>query len=255
MPEAGHESAFRSAILNPEVPTPAGLASAFGGVPARRFDVYRNNVTVSLVNALADIFPAVSRIVGEERFADLACLFVRAQPPKSPLLFRYGHEFPAFIEGFRPAASMPYLADVAQLERSWLNAYHAADAETLTPEALAAIAPGDLPNARFTPHPAAALVRSRFAAVTIFSANREGRTGHKINAGIAENGLITRPDTEVAIRAVSAGDAAFLTAVLENHTLAEAAEVAGSEDAGFDLSAAIGLMLSTGVLIAVETPR
>jgi hypothetical protein len=96
MPDAGHEQAFRTAILDPELPTPAGLASAFGGVPDKRFDVYRNNVTVSLINALADIFPAVARIVGDKRFADLARLYARAHPPKSPLLFRYGQEFPAF---------------------------------------------------------------------------------------------------------------------------------------------------------------
>lgn len=251
MPEASHEQAFRSAILDPQTPTPTGLSSAFGGVPVKRFDVYRNNVTVSLVNALADVFPVVSRIVGEERFAELARLFVRAHPPKSPLLFRYGQEFAAFIEGFKPAASMPYLADVARLERAWLDAYHAADTKTLAPEALSAIPPEKLPNARFVRHPAAALVRSQFAAVTIFNANRREQTGQRINAGITENGLITRPEVQVTLQAISAGDAAFLDALMTGRTLAEAAEAATGADEAFDLSAAIGLMLGAGVFSAV----
>ncbi|MBO6718650.1 MAG: putative DNA-binding domain-containing protein [Rhizobiaceae bacterium] len=253
MPDSGHESAFSTAIRDPYVPTPGGVISAFGGVPAKRFDVYRNNVTVSLVKALAEIFPAVSRIVGEQRFADLARLFVRENPPKSPLLFRYGREFPAFIESFAPARSMPYLADVARLERAWLDAFHAADAAPLSPQSLAAIPPDNLPIARFVAHPAAALTRSPFAAVTIFHTNREERTGQRIDAGIAENGLVTRPGHDVVVRSVPAGTAAFLNALLTDDTLAEAASKATAEDAEFDLSAAIGLMLESGVFAAIES--
>jgi hypothetical protein len=252
MPEADHQLAFSTAILDPETPTPAGLASAFGGVPTKRFDVYRNNVTVSLVNALADIFPAVSRIVGEQRFADLARRFAREHPPKSPLLFRYGHEFPAFIECFKPAASMPYLADVARLERAWLDAYHAADVAPLSTEALAAIAPEKLAAARLKRHPAATLVRSKFAAVTIFNANRDGQTGQRINAAIPESGLIARPDVDVALHGMPAGNAAFLAALMSNGTLAHAAEMGAAADEAFDLPAAIRAMLTTGAFASVE---
>ncbi|GAB5505423.1 MAG: DNA-binding domain-containing protein [Rhizobiaceae bacterium] len=252
MPEARHEQDFRAAILDPQTPTPAGLASAFGGVPKKRFDVYRNNVTVSLVSALAEIFPAVSRIVGEERFTDLARLFVREHPPKSPLLFRYGEHFPAFIDGFAPAASMPYLADVARIEHAWLSAYHAADAALLSPEALSAIAPEKLPQARFARHPAAALVRSQYAAVTIFNANRGEQERQRINAGVPENGLVTRPEFEVQLVTIAAGEAAFLQELMAGKTLAEAAGIAANADAEFDLSAAIGLVLTSGACAAVE---
>lgn len=252
MPETGHEQAFSAAILDPLTSTPAGLASAFGEAPNKRFDVYRNNVTVSLVKALTDIFPAVARIVGEQRFADLARLFLRAHPPKSPLLFQYGHEFPAFIETFAPAAAMPYLADVARLERAWLDAYHAADVAPLSPEALSAIAPERLPAARFKRHPAAALVRSQFAAVTIFNANREGQSGQRINAAAPENGLIARPDVDVTLHDMPAANAAFLAALMNGDTLARAAELGAATDETFDLSAAIGLMLTTGAFASVE---
>lgn len=253
MADPRYEGAFRSAVLNPAVPTPAGLASAFGGMSVKRFDVYRNNVTASLAKALADIFPAVRRIVGDERFAEIAILFARANPPRSPLLFRYGTEFPDFIEHFEPASSMPYLADVARLERVWLDAYHAADAEPLSPTSLAAIPPDDLPNARFVRHPAAAMMRSPYAAVTIFEANRRGQSGQRINAATPECGLITRPGMDVVIRPVSADDAVFITALIAGRTLAEAVVEAAAENEGFDLSAAIALLLTAGIFASVET--
>ena len=40
----------------------------------QRFAVYRNNVTVSLTEALAQRFPVIKRLVGEEFFAALARL-------------------------------------------------------------------------------------------------------------------------------------------------------------------------------------
>ncbi|MFD1745924.1 hypothetical protein ACFSE1_10675 [Rhizobium helianthi] len=59
----------------------------------------------------------------------------------SPLLFDCGRNFADFIETYEYAQTMPWLADVARLERAWLDAYHAADANHLDPGALAAIAP------------------------------------------------------------------------------------------------------------------
>lgn len=83
----------------------------------KRYNVYRNNVIVSLINALADTYPAVQRITGVEFFRAMARFHVRATPPTSPLLFEYGRDFPAFIEGYEHAQDMPWLADTARIER------------------------------------------------------------------------------------------------------------------------------------------
>ena len=79
----------------------------------------------------------------------MARFHVRATPPTSPLLFEYGRDFPDFIERYEYAQSMPWLADVARIERAWLDAYHAADAEPLAPQALASIPAGAAGRYRF----------------------------------------------------------------------------------------------------------
>ena len=111
-----------AALLAPERAAPAGLA------PQARLAVYRNNVVVSLTDALAAAYPAVLSLVGERFFKAAAGVYVRAEPPRSPVLITYGQSFAQFLEGFAPAAKLPFLADVARLERLWLEAYHAADA-------------------------------------------------------------------------------------------------------------------------------
>ena len=44
---------FTPGLLNPQVPTPANVAGHSGKAAHKRFNVYRNNVTVSLIDALA----------------------------------------------------------------------------------------------------------------------------------------------------------------------------------------------------------
>src|ERR1700745_53959 len=138
-PSRHYAAAFTSALLDPEQVIPSLVNGPKGKAANKRYNVYRNNVTVSLIDALAAIYPAVQRITGGEVFRAMARFHVRATPPTSPLLFEYGRDFPAFIEQYEHARLMPWLADTARVERAWLDAYHAADAVPLPPDALAAI--------------------------------------------------------------------------------------------------------------------
>ena len=65
----------------------------------------------------------------------------------------YGDDFPVFIGGFAPAADVPYLSDVARLERAWSEAYHALDACSLQTQVLSRASPAALLNKRVTLHP------------------------------------------------------------------------------------------------------
>src|SRR3546814_5214850 len=67
--------------------------------------------------------------------------------------------------------TLPYLADVARIERAWIEAYHAAEAPALDPAALARFTPDELPALRLRLHPSVRLVRSRFPAMTIWRMN------------------------------------------------------------------------------------
>ena len=77
-------AAFSGALIDPERATPNCVAGPNGKTATKRYNVYRNNVTVSLIEALAAIFPAVRRITGEEFFGAMARFHIRETPPSSP---------------------------------------------------------------------------------------------------------------------------------------------------------------------------
>lgn len=247
-----YAAGFTPALLDPEQPSPAIVSGPNGKTAAKRYNVYRNNVTVSLINALAATFPATQRITGTDFFRAMARFHVRATPPTSPLLFEYGHDFPDFIERYEYARAMPWLADVARIERTWLDSYHAADAEPLTPQALASILPEQLADTVLTPHPATRVLRSKFPAVSIFAANRIGSPASPLEVSDPEDALITRARLEVTVRRLPPGGATFLSRLVTGETLGAAAAAAFADCPQFDLSANIAGMIEAGAFIAVN---
>jgi hypothetical protein len=248
----GFAAAFAPALMDPACAAPDDVVGPKGKASVKRYNVYRNNVTVSLIDALAAIYPAVQRITGVEFFRAMARFHVRATPPTSPLLFEYGRDFPAFIETFEHAQDMPWLADTARIERAWLDAYHAADASPLSGEVLAAIASDRLGDLVFTPHPATRIVRSPYPAVAIFAANRVDGPVTPIRSGAAEDALITRPEMEVTVRRLPPGGATFLTGLIEGMTLQAAAAAAFTDTPSFDLPGGIAATVEAGVFTSIQ---
>lgn len=241
---------FAAALLDPDAPIPPMLVAHTGRTPVRRFAVYRNNVVVGLVNALRARFPATEKIVGEEFFFAMARVFVTAHPPRSKILSDYGEDFPGFIAAFEPVAELGYLADVAGLEAARTRAYHAADAQPLSPEAIAGLDPQRLAALRLTLHPSLQIVRSRYPAVTIWAMNSDERELAAIDPDVAEDALIVRPHMQVLVRQLPPGGAAFLAALATGKTLEAAATAASGDAAEFDLTANLAGMFAAGAVVS-----
>lgn len=190
--------------------------------PSRRaaFDVYRNTTMRGCVDALEDNFPSIVCLVGREWFRSVAALYAEAEPPSDSRLLRYGHTFPAFLADFGPAAELPYLSDVARLDRLWTESYMAVDADgpawsRLHGEALAHLVP--------TLHPALRIFRAATPAVSIWLASRAGHAVADDLVWASQCALVTRPGMEVAVHAVAPASLVFIDACANGHTLADAA--------------------------------
>ena len=248
------QQVFAAALLNPQADCPEGLKSWNRSDPARRFDVYRNNVVSSLIDALADTFPVLQELVGEEFFRAMARAFVPGSPPSSAMLVRYGEGFADFVSSFAPARSLPYLGDVARLEMARVQAYHAADVQSIDAPALArAMSQPELVERLVaTLHPSLRVLRSRHAIVSLWSAHHGELDISQVDAGAAEDAMVLRRDLEVLVLCLPAGAAVFVQALSTGESLGTAAARAQLQDDRFDLNQCLEQLLRLGAICTLE---
>ncbi len=253
-------ASFSDALLDPAAPCPPGLSSWNGSDPAQRFAVYRNNVVVGLIDALADTYPVTQELVGEAFFRAMAREFVRTAPPRSPVLALYGQDFAEFIESFPPAVSLPYLADVARLEMLRVLAWYAADTAPVAQDALAAALakPEALPQLSFTLVPALHLLASRHAIVSLWSAHQSEAAALElsgIDTDAPEFALVCRLDLDVAIYCLTPGAATFVASLQRGRQFGEAIAAALAADPDFDPAATLALLLGAGAIAGITNRR
>ncbi len=245
-------AAFAPALLDPDIEIPAGMVGPDGKPAPKRFSVYRNNVVVSLMEAMGETFPSVKIILGEENFATVARIFIANHPPKSAMMQAYGGEFPEFLKNFQPLRNSPFVVDVANVEKFWIEAYHALDAQPLDGAQLGAIDPEQLMTIRFEVHPATSLVTSDYALFELFSVRNNDLETFNIEKNETSEGLlITRPQLSVEVNKLDYAGTVFFESIIASNTLGEAIEQAMQLDEQFDASAAITLLLTSGATIKI----
>ncbi|WP_200388667.1 HvfC/BufC N-terminal domain-containing protein [Thiocapsa imhoffii] len=245
-----------NALLAPERPLPPGVITWNGSDPSVRFDVYRNNVVVSLTTALAEGFPVTRALVGERFFAAMARCFIADHLPSSPILSDYGDALPDFIAAFPPAQGLSYLPDLARLERARVQAYHAADAPALTAQDLACqlANPQRLSAARLALHPACIVLVSEHAIVSLWAAHQGQGRIEDVDLRRAESALVLRDGDAVLVLPLSLEIGHFLVALAAGAPLGEAAEIAAAAGPDVDLTQAIVLLIHYGGIAAWHTP-
>ncbi|MDJ0638718.1 MAG: DNA-binding domain-containing protein [Paracoccaceae bacterium] len=246
------QTTFRAALLSPEAERPIGLSDGEGQPAGRRFDVYRNNVAVSLTEALETAFPVIRKLVGETNFKLLAGAFLRQHPPSSPLMMFYGAEMPRFLAAFEPTKSLGYLPDVARLELAIRESYHAADAAPIEPTALQTTPPDKLMASTLSLAPALRLVRSPWPVFALWQFNMAGGPKPEANA---EDVLVVRTEYDPEPVLLPPGGGAFIETLLSGAALSEAISAASRDAQDFDLSHLLTILIGRNAITAIgESP-
>ncbi|MEM7620239.1 MAG: DNA-binding domain-containing protein [Pseudomonadota bacterium] len=245
---------FVAALKDPEKPVPESLGQTSQSEPSlKRFNVYRNNVSISLIEVLADTFPVVQQLVGEAFFKAMANIFVSQHLPSSPVLLHYGETFPDFVRDFEPAKSSPFLPDVARLEWAWCQSYHAKDSQPLSLEAIAALSEDQLGEVTFHFHPSFWLIQSAWPIFSIWQAHQQEHpeTALKSLKQGDEYGFIVRPVLDVILHPITKDLCDFIASLKQGRPLNEAATLFDTKDPS-QLSAGLQLLFESGAIIRLQ---
>ncbi len=241
---------FRASLLDAAKPVPEGLIDKDNQPAGSRFNVYRNNVAVSLTEALREGFPIITKLLGQQNMDGLAGLYLRAHPPSSPLMMFYGDAFPEFVAGLSQLSHLGYLSDVARLELAMRRAYHAADSAAIDPADLATRAPDVLMATRFTLAPSVQLIRSPWPIHAIWRFNTE--EGAPKPAAQAEDVIILRAEFDPLPHLLPAAGGVFVDALLAGFSLGDAHEAALANAADFDPSPILALLLQNSAIVSLH---
>ena len=103
-------------------------------------------------------------------FATLTRAYIAAHPSDRRSARDFGRHMPRFLRETEPYAKHKELAEIAAIEKALGDAFDGPDAEPLTMERLAALAPEDWPRLVFEPHPTAIRLTFQTNAADLWTA-------------------------------------------------------------------------------------
>jgi uncharacterized protein len=245
---AAIQQAFDAALFDRS--SDAALVPWLKGDPAR-LGVYRGNLAANWQRALANAYPVLRALVGDDFFQGLASVYGRAHPSRDPDLNRFGAALPDFLDGFAPAAGYPYLPDVARLE--WLvhEAHYAPAAGDGPALALEGLDPVRFEASRARLHPALRLHASPWATPALWLAHQDGAGDMPDELRRASHALVLRRGWQVEVMPVAAAEHAALACLVRGGTFGQALDAAFALDGAFDVGAALQRWLGQGCVTAL----
>jgi hypothetical protein len=230
------------------------FAAALDGPAAGAMAVYRNTVLHGAVEALRANYPVVEQVVGQEMFEAIAVDFASECPPRRPVLALYGECFADWTEAQPWVGDLPYLPDVARVERLRVECLMAADAEPLS-EVEARHATGR-PGSRLALHPAVRFTWLSTPAMSIWLAHQRGFDAEIAPNWKAEGALFARPYPNV-IHAPRIGRAAhrLLFGIRLGESLGGAISAAAKLYPQEDCTAVFASLVNLGAFVAPSLER
>lgn len=216
------------------------------------FAVYRNTVLKGCADALVSLYPAVHRLTGDAWMRAVALDAVRADPPASGDLHHYGERFPAFLDEALVGSDLPWLGEVARLDRLWSESHVAPDASVLDVATIAGLDPERVAVSRLVPHPAA---RWRWCAdwpaFSLWDAARSQAADPNPPHWQGQGALLTRPSGAVIAFELDAAECALLDACADGTSLGAALDAVQARFPSFDPGASLGRLLNQGAFTGV----
>jgi hypothetical protein len=248
-PEAFYD-AFSCALAGDDAALSPWWTDAAQGLAG--LSIYRNTVCKGLADAIAASFPAVLAVVGPDWLREAAVLFAHSHPPAQASLIHYGDAFPGWLAEFEPARQLPYLPDLARLDRLWTEAHLAADSDCLAPEALGAMSPDSFHSVSMKLVPSVRLAIFDTSIPDLWIALRGPQVPDALELQDAAQAVsIWRPTSDVQTKSLKPAAFAFLEAFRRGESVADAVAMAATHMPLAEMSEMFADLFSSGVFAAV----
>lgn len=246
----------QQALLDALFVWPRQNATQFIAAHARQSSVrglkaYQTNGHVLAERALQGAYPVIAQLLGAESFADLARALWHHHPPLRGDVACWGAELHEFLAASAELQDEPYLGDVARIEWALHRGATAPD-PVLALDTLVLLTTTDPVHLQLRLAPATTVHSSAWPVVSIVGAHRDhnpsfAAVGALLRQGVAETAVVWRSGLKPCVRQALAGEAAWLSALLDGQPAAAALDAAPALDFSTWLPQAVQSGLVTGV--------
>ena len=216
-----------------------------------RVDIYANMYFYRILDALKEDFPATLAVLGDDNFHNVVTGYLIEHPPTDPSITHSGSHLADYLRDHPMREDVPYIADLAKLERATVEVFLGPDADTLDADALRAVAVEDWPAMNLKLHPSAQILALDWRVSDLLRAVEEHRPWNPAKQH-AVKVLVWRANARVFHRDLDPTEANALEAAAHSATFAEICEVvaakAGDQDSVGTMNQMLSRWLSDGLL-------
>lgn len=216
-----------------------------------RFSVYQNNIFYSLSKALAELYPSIKVLVGEEFFQTTAQVYIRENPPKTAAMVYFSWDFPNFLEDFEHTQTLPYLSDIARLDLARHRAYHAEDLPVLGPVDFAHLKQSTLDKAKLKLNSSTSIINSLYPIFSIWQMCQQPENNDadiNINLEQPESVIVLRNNFEVLVFSIDDTTSDFYQLLSDGQTICQSAANKNLET----ITTALALGIENGFFESIE---
>ncbi|MGH7934218.1 MAG: HvfC/BufC family peptide modification chaperone [Candidatus Binataceae bacterium] len=209
-----------------------------------RVEIYADMYFHRLLGVLKEDYPATLAVMDADNFHNLITGYLIEHPPTEPSIFHAGNHLADFLAAHPQCARWPFAAELARLERTLLEVFHAPEASPLDAAAMRTIPPTDWPSFVMRTHPAAMLLDCQWRVAGVLRAVESGASW-RAPAHEPVSILVWRNDSQAHYRELDAAERAALGLASGGAALAAICEAASAAFApGADASSLIHAMIA-----------
>jgi hypothetical protein len=224
----GLQAAFQRHLFSGDGSIVGHIVSMENADNEQRMNIYSNAYHGRLVEALAGDYPAVQALLGEEAFTALCHGYIQAHPSTHYSLRWFGRHLPTFLAATPYSREQPWLAELASLEWTFINAFDAADAAVVDESTVTTIAPEAWPGITVEFHPSVHLVDYHWNILDLWRTVRDGEDIPPPQALPGESAcLIWRQEFTTRYRILETDEAQALKAAMQGTGFAGLCEIVG----------------------------
>ena len=239
-----------------------GLGGLVGGddrlSAEARVDVYADMYFYRLLDVLKEDYPATLAVLGESHFHNLITGYLVEHRPARPSVMWVGKLLPDFLRDHPLRADVPFVADLAVLEREIVDVFCAADARALEASEMKGVPPERWGAVKIRRIPASALLSVEWRVVELLHAVEDKREWKSPRRG-RNRILVWRRNSRVSYREINPREASALAMLERTTRFAKVCEVLAEglaeERAAQEISDALARWLADGVVTGVTGVR